>query len=130
MRSGDFTEAGDNRAKLELHLEGDLFALEMIDVQLPPQIATHLPFHIVDLRKLEHALAHNGPGLGVGVVRTAGKQFFNRCRRKRQKSHRERAGCVVMRRPQAERASGTGRAGRMRRHWWMEGEARDTRMKR
>lgn len=40
-----------------------------LDIQLPLQITTHLPLHLVDLPKGEHALADDTPRLvGVGVV--------------------------------------------------------------
>lgn len=40
-----------------------------IDSELPVQITTHLPLHLIDFPQREHILRHYTPGLvGIGVV--------------------------------------------------------------
>ena len=40
-----------------------------LDIELPLEVGTHLPFHLVDLPKSKHSLTDDAPGLvGVGVV--------------------------------------------------------------
>ena len=42
---------------------------DRVGIELPLEVLAHLPFHLVDLPKLEHPLSNDGPRfVGVGVV--------------------------------------------------------------